>query len=206
LAFQELAYMKRALAMLGTVALLASLAGAQSRPPQNAAESAPAQTDLQLLLAHIEVQAEGARQDLAELNVGRWRTNSRQKREALGRADSLERNLREALPGMVVAVREAPEGFAASFRLYRNLNALHDVMGVLAESAGAFGSRDEFSGLAERARFFDQARRTLADRLEAMAEARDAELARWRAAERLRSVPPKKIIVDQEMPRPRKRQ
>ena len=40
-----------------------------------------------------------------------------------------------------------PRISTATFKLYRNLDALYDVMGNVAESAGAFGSKDEFQSL-----------------------------------------------------------
>ena len=41
----------------------------------------------------------------------------------------------------------APEDLAASFKLYRNLDALYDVFGQVVEAAGAFGSKDEYQNL-----------------------------------------------------------
>jgi hypothetical protein len=187
--------MRTRLAWLLLPVLLAGAAMAQEAPAQG--------DDFHLLLARLEAQAEAARQDLARLEVGRWRGSTQQKREALAQADSLERNLREALPHLVAAAREAPGGMAAGFRLYRNLDALHYVMEELARSTAGLGARGEAQVLAERARFFAEARRALGERLEALAEASDAELASRRAAER--AAPPKKIIVDQEKPPPRKR-
>jgi hypothetical protein len=191
-----------AMAALALAALLPLAAVAQTTTPAAPAAAPPA-AEMQRLLAEVEAQSGAALSDLAGLRINRWRAGDAQKDEARQRALSLERNLRSALPALLEAARQSPEGLAPGFRLYRNLSALYDVMALLAESAAAAGARDDFEALGERARSFDQTRRSLADRLEALAEARDQELGRLRAAERTRTSPPRKIVIDDRQPAPK---
>ena len=108
---------------------------------------------------------------------------------------------------MTTAVRTAPQDLAAKFKLYRNLNALYDVFKTLAESAGAFGSKQELESLAPYAESFDQHRRSLADYMENLAASKDAELNRLRTQARTQPAPaaPKKVIIDDDQPAPKKK-
>ena len=76
---------------------------------------------------------------------------------------------------------------------------------AIAESTGAFGSKDEFQSLENDLSSFEKARRSFADRMESLAGAKEAEVTRLRAA--LQSAqasapaePPKKIVVDDNPP------
>jgi len=103
----------------------------------------------------------------------------------------------------VSQVQASPNDFAANFKLYRTLGVLYDVMSSLAESTGAFGSKSDFEALASDLNRIDQARRTLGERVEALAIAKDAEIARLQdqvkaARAAAPATPPKKVIVDED--------
>jgi len=121
--------------------------------------------------------------------------------------DSVTRNLQDALPGMINEVRNAPEDLAASFKLYHNLDALHDVLGSVAEDVGAFGPKEDYQHLADEANNFDNLRSQLANRIQNLAAGKEAELNRLRtalaaahAAQAAPPPPPKKIVVDDTEP------
>jgi len=148
--------------------------------------------------------------DLGQLSIDRWKADSSSKQQAQRDADSLQRNLREALPGLIQGAQAAPGDLGPQFKLYRNLNALYDVMAGLTESAGAYGKRDDYETLAVDVQRLDALRRRLADRLEAMTAQRDAEVARLRAwqqqaAAAAAAQPVKKIVVGEERPAAKKK-
>jgi hypothetical protein len=103
-------------------------------------------------------------------------------------------------------LRNSPEDLGVSFKLYRNLDALYDVLSSVAESAGAFGSKDEFQSLSNDLNAFERSRRAFADRMENLSNAKEAELAQLRTqvktlqAAATPPTPPKKIIVDDNAP------
>ena len=85
------------------------------------------------------------------------------------------------------------------------MGALHDVLSNLAESAGAFGSKDDYQSLANDTTNIDQARRALADRMDKLSAAKEAELASLHGQVKALQAamppePPKKIIVDDNPP------
>jgi len=156
--------------------------------------------DLSPTLAQLSQVVEQSRVDLAGLRVEKWKTDSNTKRQSEANVESVQRNLTAALPAIVQQVRANPGSVAATFKLYRNLNALYDVMMSLTESAGAFGPKDDYQALANDTAGLDNLRRSLADKVEAMAVVRDAELAQLQTRVRqaaAAAAPPKKIVIDE---------
>ncbi len=94
--------------------------------------------------------------------------------------DSIQRNLQGALPEMIAQLRAAPEDLPATFKLYRNLDALYDVMGSVVEGAGAFGSKDDLQSLSNDLEGFEGTRKQLAQRMESLSAAKEAEIVRLR--------------------------
>ena len=66
-------------------------------------------------------------------------------------------------------VNNSPDNLAANFKLYRNLDALYDVFGSVVESAGAFGSKDEFQSLNNDMNGLESARRSMGERMQKLA-------------------------------------
>lgn len=198
--------------MLGAVLLAAACAMAQTGAPNTkmaAPPGAPAagpQPDPVLL--ELSQAGHTVDEDLTTMDIARWKADSSVKRQAQDNAQSVQRNLREALPRLILEAQAAPASIAPQFKLYRNLNALYDVMASLTESAGAFGKKEDYEALAAATKRLDNARRQLADRLEARTAERDAELARLRAAQRAAAAaaqPVKKIVIDDNEPAQKKK-
>jgi hypothetical protein len=176
-----------------------------AEPPQGAVSYASV-TELNALLGQLESTSNTAQVDLAKLRIERWKTDGATKKQSLADVDSVERNLHDALPGMIDALHGSPEDLPATFKLYRNLDALYDVLGGVVESAGAFGTRDDFQALTNDLNGFEGARKQLAERLENLAGAKEREIIRLRAelktaqATAPPAVPPKKVVVDDTEP------
>ncbi len=162
-------------------------------------------TQLNQLLSQLEQTSQQTQLDLAKLRVEKWKTDSNNKRQMQTNVESLERNLQSALPEMISQLRMSPENLTATFRVYRNLTALYDVFAAVAESAGAFGTKDEFQALENDLSMLERSRRAFADRMETLAGVKEAELARLRTAVQTgqggtNSQQPKKVIVDDNEP------
>jgi hypothetical protein len=162
-------------------------------------------TQLNSLLSQLEEASQAAQADLSKLRIEKWKVDSGGKRQAQANVESLERNLQTALPEIITELRNSPENLAATFKLYRNLDALYDVFGSVVESAGAFGSKDEFRSLENDLNSLERTRRAFADRMEALANSKEGELARLRTAlqnaqANAASQPPKKVVVDDTEP------
>jgi len=214
--------MKSKLITAGLTVLLGAVALGQTLPaPTPAAETGPVSvpgqtssnapvsyasvTELNGILAQLEATAKNTQADLVRLRIERWKTDGAYKKQALTNVDSIQRNLQGALPEIMTQLRSSPEDLGATFRVYRNLDALYDVMGSVVESAGAFGSKDDFQALSTDLNAFEGSRKQLASRMEGLSSAKEAEIVRLRTELKTAQAsapvtPPKKIIVDDNEP------
>lgn len=184
----------------------------QSSQPMAAPTPAAMPADLGSALSNIDQAAQATSTGLKSLRIDKWKTDSGTKQQAQQNVDSLSRNLTQALPGMIQQVRANPASVSAQFKLYRNVNALFDVLSTMTEATGTFGSKNEAQTLSSALNTFDQARLALAGRLENATAQQDAEIARLRgqvlqaqAAARAAATPPKKIVVDDSEPAAKKK-
>jgi exonuclease VII large subunit len=162
-------------------------------------------SELNGILGQIRQFSQNLQADLTKTRVDRWKTDSGTKRQTQSNMESIQRNLQAALPELMAQLQNSPEDVALSFKLYRNLDVLYDVFGSVAESAGAFGSKDEFQSLSNDLSALDTARRSLGERMQTVAAAKETELTSLRSQIKALQAaapppPPKKIIVDDNEP------
>jgi hypothetical protein len=195
--------------VLISIVLLITVVAVLAQNVPAPAQPAPA-LDVQLsnLLTQLERASLDASGALGRLRVDKWKTSSDQKQQAQSNIQSLQRNLSYAIPELTSKIRQAPQDLNANFKLYRNLNALHDVLLNVAESAGAFGPRDQYDGLEQPATSLDQVRHDLGDRLDQLTATNQAELNRLHAqVQAIRQAevanPPKKVVIDDNAPEPK---
>jgi len=165
-------------------------------------------TELNQLLAQLEQTSATTQADLAKLRIERWKTNSDTKRQTQANVDSLTRNLHEALPEMILALQSSPENLAATFKLYRNLDALYDVFGSVVEAAGAFGSNDDFQSLGNDLTALERTRHSFAERMDTLATSKETEISSLRVQVKSLQTPPPaaattKTVVDDTQPAPK---
>jgi hypothetical protein len=192
----------------GTVALAQSGPSAMAAPG-NGQGSSPVSyasvTQLNGMLTQLEDTSKKTQGDLQKLRIEKWKTDGSYKKQALGNVESIQRNLEGALPEIIGQLRSTPESLPATFKLYRNLDALYDVLGSVTEGAGAFGSKDDLQSLSTDLSTFENTRKELADRLVNLSTAKEAEINRLRtdltkAQAMIPAEPPKKTIVDDTEP------
>ena len=194
---------------LSLLPLVVAAALAQNAPPSATVAPPPVSyasvSELNMLLSQLEQASQATQADLAKMRIEKWKADSDTKRQGLANVESIQRNLQNALPEMIGKLRASPEDLAATFKLYRNLDALYDVFRSVVESAGAFGSKDEFQGAENNLSALESSRRAFADRMDSLASAKEGELAHLRA--QLQSsqavtpaTPPTKVIVDDTEP------
>jgi hypothetical protein len=177
-----------------------SAGGAQGGPVSYASV-----TQVNGLLSQLETASKNTQADLVKMRIERWKTDGSYKKQSLANVDSIQRNLQEALPEMIAKVRAGPEELPATFKLYRNLDALYDVLGTVAESTGAFGSKDDFQALSSDLSSLEGVRKAFAERIQNLAATKEAEIARLRtdlkaAQAAVPAAPPKKTLVDDTEP------
>jgi len=142
---------------------------------------------------------------IGHLRVDKWKADNDAKSATQTRVDSLSRNMTNALPALIQEARQKPQDSAVVFKLYRNLNALYDVLSSVTEATGAFGAKQDYDALATQTAALQDEQRAVADYLESLTAQNQAELARYHAQQQAQAAAtPRKIIVDGQ-PTPVKR-
>lgn len=192
--------------VLLTIVLCSTITFAQIASPTGAPSptQSPANNILQPL-GQLDQTARQTELDLGRLRVDKWKTDGSTKDQTRDNVESLRKNLTAALPALMQQVQSNPSSVGAAVKLYRNLNVVYDVLASVTESAGAFGSKDDYQALANDVSNLDNVRRNIADQLETMASSQDAAYARLATQVRAQqqaaaAAPPKKVIVDDEAP------
>jgi hypothetical protein len=160
--------------------------------------------ELNGILAQLKQTTQNIQTDLAKVRIEKWKTDASTKKQTLAMVDSIQRNLQSAVPETIAKLNNSPEDLDASFKLYRNLVVLYDYFGSVVESAGAFGSKDEFQSLSNDMNGLEACRRAFGERMQKLTTSKEEELTRLRAQVKTLSAapppPPKKIVVDDTEP------
>jgi len=182
---------------------IAQTAGGQAPAPPVSYSSI---NELNQILGNLQQASQSTLADLGHLRIDKWKTDSGTKRQTEADVESIQKNLQNALPGILNELKASPENVALTFKMYRNLDALFDVTSSVVESAGAFGNKDEFQGLNRDLGALQDSRRAFADRMDRIALAKETELGQLRTALQAAraEATPKKTVVDDTAPPPKK--
>ncbi len=194
----------------GTVplALLLILGGSMAAPAQTAAAPAPFPVaNLRPALANVQTA-------IGNLSIPRWKASSEVRAASQQDVASMQRDLNTTLPGLMAQVEAQTSGAAAlspSFAVFRNLDALYDVLLRVTETAALTGSSYDSNSLEQARAGLEDARSKLGAWLVDSLSAQDAQVARLQAASPPRpdAAPPApaKIVVNDgpETTKPRKK-
>jgi hypothetical protein len=191
------------LILLTLVAITASAQVQSPPPPSSPATDNAINAALFSDLDRLQSTASQANTDIAHMHIDKWKADGGTKQQSQMNANSLQRNLSSALPVLISNVRAAPQDLSAGFNLYRNLNALYDVLASFTEAAGAFGPKNDYDALAQQLDAIDSVRRDLGDRVAGLATQTQTEMNQLRAQVHtlqqqaaVPAEPPKKVVVD----------
>jgi len=191
----------KAIAVVCGMAALTSAAFAQASPVSYSSAA-----ELNQLVANLEQVSQATQADLSHLRIEKWKADGRAKHDTESKVESIQKNLQNALPGMLGDLKNSPENLAQTFKVYHNLVALYDFMSYVVESAGAFGNKEEFQAIGKDMDALEDSRHAFADRMDKLATAKENELAQLRTALQTAraEAPPKKTVVDDTAPSAKK--
>ena len=158
---------------------IAQTAGGQAPAPPVSYSSI---NELNQILGNLQQASQSTLADLGHLRIDKWKTDSGTKRQTEADVESIQKNLQNALPGILNELKASPENVALTFKVYRNLDALYDVMSSVVESAGAFGNKEEFQSLSKDLGAIEESRRGFAGRMDKVANAKETEIGQLRVA------------------------
>jgi hypothetical protein len=166
--------LRRSLASVSAFALASVLTLAQNAPaPQT---NAPPPTEsLRPVLVQIS-------QTLANVNVSRWKAPGDVKNSTQQDMDSISRDLNTTLPPLLDQASASPGSVAATFAVYRNIDALYDVLLRVSQTAMLSGAQNDAVGLEGALQGLQSARKDLGNTLMDLTTAHDQELIRLRTA------------------------
>ncbi len=182
-----------------------ALAQAPAAPPP----AAPAFAVGSLRPALANVQAA-----VGSLSIGHWKASSEVRTNALQDVVSMQRDLTATLPGLLTQAEAAgasgPAALSPAFAVFRNLDALYDVLLRVTETAALTGPASDASSLEDARAGLEDGRAKLGAWLLQAIGAQDAQVARAAAPvphPAAAPAAPTKIVVDDgpETPKPRKK-
>jgi ubiquinone biosynthesis protein UbiJ len=131
------------------------------QPAQQPQQTEPSANNLNAILQEVQQATSSTNVNIGKLRIERWKTDAEQKQQLQQIAESLQKNIANALPGMVTDVQSSHGSVATSFKLYHNLNVLYENLNYLADVAGSLGKKEEFEPLAADCASLESARKNL---------------------------------------------
>ena len=203
--------MKSARVLIFVLIFCLGLSALAQQTPVNSQMQGTPQPDLNTILLQIQQATSSANVNIGKLRIEKWKTDSQQKQQMQQVADSLQKNITNAVPGLISDVQTSRGGVLASFKLYHNLNVVYEFLSSMAEAAGAFGKKEEYQPLEGDATALDTVRQNLSIYIEQTAGKMEAE--NRAAANAIQAkqapgtlVPGKKVVViDENDTPPRKK-
>jgi hypothetical protein len=125
---------------------------------------------------------------MGEMTLDRWKASPAIRTEADGNLRSVQRDLASTLPPLLAGADAAPDSTAKTLAVYRNVEALYDVMLRLDAAGRLAAPSNQTSALDQALASLSDARRALGDQVQANAENQEARVIHLQAA--LKAVPP----------------
>jgi len=187
----------------------------QAPPPPPAAAPVATVSPIDSTLADLERISAATDSDIANLKTDKkgfnwktswmfWHKETHSQGEHV--ATSLQRNLHDAMPGLIHDARNSPGNFTATFRLYNNLSVVCELLDSLVESTKG-GKKDGDAALSADSAAMGRIRQDIATYVEQMANALDRNKAPlgWSpsapATSTANNGKTKKIVIDDTIPK-----
>lgn len=182
---------------------------AQDATHAQAPAAAPPPPPAGFAVANLRPALANVQTTIANLSVAHWKASNATRSAVQEDVTSMQRDLNATLPGLMAQVEAGgPAVLTPSFALFRNLDALYDVLLRVTETAALAGSPADASSLEDTRAGLEDARAKLGSWLLQSIGTQDAEVARLRATAAPRpapaAAPPTRIVVD-DGPEPKTR-
>jgi hypothetical protein len=149
---------------------------------------------------------------IGNLSIAHWKASAATRSATQQDVASMQRDLNATLPGLFTqAEASGPGVLSPSFAVFRNLDALYDVLLRVTETAALAGSESDAGSLEDARAGLEDARGKLGAWLLQSIGAQDAQVARLQTSAAhpvAPAPPPSKIVVDDgpaETPKPHKK-
>jgi len=172
---------------------------AWSQPASDTAAPAGTQMKVSLLVQPALGEVQRA---ITGLNIPRWKAPSEVKNATQQNAVSIQRDLADTLPGLLSQADALPGAVSPSFSVYRNMDALYDVLLRVYGTASLAAPQNEADSLFSALQKLEAARAQLGDAILSASQEHEAQLLKLQAdlkaavAAQPPPPPPKTAVVD----------
>jgi hypothetical protein len=149
-------------------------------------------------LQQVSIATAHLRQTLDSVNVSKWKAPGDVRHTTQSDVYSMQRDVTDTLPGLINAALADPAKVSPAFTVYRNVDALYDVLLRVSETAQLAGASADASALEDQRAALEDSRTQLGAALLQSAQAQDSEVVRLRTAAVPAPPPaaPAKTVVD----------
>jgi len=168
---------------------------AQPVPVAAPAVAIPSSTIVQPAL--IEVQ-----RSISALNIAHWKAPAQVKGAAQQDTGSIQRDLTDTLPGLLSKADAAPSNVPSAFVVYRNIDALYDVLLRVSQTASLAAPQGEADAVFSSLSKLESTRSQLGDAILNASQQREDQVVkleaavRAAAAARAQAPPPKTTVIE----------
>jgi hypothetical protein len=139
-------------------------------------------------------------QTIVGLNISRWKAPGEVRSATQQNADSIQRDLSGTLPGLLSTADAAPASVSAVFPVYRNIDALYDVLLRISETAQLAAPPNEISSLSSALSKLESGRTDLANAILNASKNTETEVVKLQASIQQAAAhpapPPATTVVD----------
>ena len=188
----------RATLSMFCIAGLAACQSVYAQPAQAppAAVTIPSSAIVQPAMTEVQ-------RSISALNIPRWKAPGEVKNAAQQNAGSIQRDLSDTLPGLLSKADAAPATVPPAFAVYRNIDALYDVLLRVCGTAALAAPQGEADALFSSLNKLEDARRQLGDAILNASQQREDQVVKLEAAVRAAAAaaqaqapPPKTTVVE----------
>lgn len=132
--------------------------------------------------ATLQPSIQLVKEALNTVNVDKWKASAAIKSEADGNLHSVQHDMDETLPALVRIADASPDSPSKAVPVYRNVDALYDVMLRLDAAGRLAAPKDELGALDDALASIAKARSALGDQLQSNAEAQERRVVQLQQA------------------------
>lgn len=149
-------------------------------------------------LQQVSIAIAHLRRTLDSVNVPKWKAPGDVRQTTMSDIDSMQRDVQGTLPDLINTALGDPSKVSSAFAVYRNVDALYDVLLRVSETAQLAGASRDASVLEDQRSALEDSRTQLGAALLQSSQAQDAEVVRLRTAPVVAGPPPAatKTVID----------
>ncbi|HEY3989496.1 MAG TPA: hypothetical protein VGM02_09385 [Acidobacteriaceae bacterium] len=141
-------------------------------------------------LQQVNIAIAHLRRALDSINVPKWKAPGDVRETTASDVDSMQRDVSDTLPALVNTALADPAKVSPAFSVYRNVDALYDVLLRVSETAQLAGASRDASLLEDQRAALEDSRTQLGAALLQSAQAQDTEVVHLRASVVATAPPP----------------